>query len=359
MSEILKNCTDILPGHGSRLNVKEMLSSLAEVVDESVAPDVYGAGEYISEFEAEVAGMFNKASAVFMPSGTMAQQIALRIWCDRAANLTVAMHPESHPEIAEYLGYQYLHGLRRIQFGAPEAMRHRVMNLTDLERLGSKPAAVLIELPMRMIGGQLPDWDELVAMSRWCREREIAIHLDGARIWQCQDYYGRSLGEIGELFDSIYVSFYKDIGGMCGSMLLGNESFIQESRTWQRRHGGNLYTQAPFVVSARTRMHEVLPQIPAWNVRARELAGIFSAHDRVIVNPDPPQVNFFQLYLKGDAVTLMERHQQLAEEQGIFLFNALNPSAVPGYACTEIHAWENAARFDITRLETFLDMLLG
>ena len=130
-------------------------------------------------------------------------------------------------------------------------------------------------------------------------------------------------------------------------MLLGSEDFIQEAKLWQIRYGGRLFTQGPFVVSDRLGMQRVLPQIEGWVERAREVAVILSEFDQLTVNPNPPHVNFFQLYVKGDPKQMTQRHMDLAEETGTFLLYKLNPTAVPGLGVTEIHCWENALVFDL------------
>jgi len=356
---LLRSCTNVLPGHGPRQTIAESLREVADWLAGDEQPDLYGTGAYLQAFEAEVAGMFGKPAGVFMPSGTMAQQIALRIWCDRAGRQTVAMHPSSHLEFAEHLGYLHLHGLRRLQFGAPEFVGGRVLTASDFRELGAWPGAALLELPYRELGGQLPPWEDLVATRQWAEERGVALHLDGARIWQCRGYYGKSFEEIGALFDSIYVSFYKELGALCGAMLLGPEDFIAEARVWQRRHGGNLFTQAPFVASARMGLATRLPQLETWVARAKEVAAILLECPGVRINPDPVQVNFFQAYFEGDRATLLERHHQLAEETGTFLFRNLADGAIPGFAMTELHMFENAMRFDLAQLAPFVRRLLG
>jgi hypothetical protein len=67
----------------------------------------------------------------------------------------------------------------------------------------------------------------------------------------------------------------------------------------------------------------------------------------------------FQLFIKGDAETLTRRHHELAERSGTFLFSALSPAAMPGYAMTEIHIWENAMAFDVHQLVPFMKLLLA
>jgi len=354
VDELYASCKNVLPGHGPSQKMKDVFQELADSLDGTETLDRYGAGEYLSAFEAEVAEMFGKPAAVFLPSGTMAQQIALRIWCERSNNYTVAMHPTAHLEFAEQYSYQFLHGLRRIQFGAPEALENRMLTLKDFQSLGKKPGAILLELPYRPLGGQFLGWEELTAIHDWAQENRIPFHLDGARIWQCKSFYDKEYQQVADLFDSLYVSFYKDLGGLCGSMLLGSEDFIQEARMWQVRYGGRLLTQALFVVSDRLGMQRVLPQIDSWVERARDVAAILSEFDRLTVNPNPPHVNFFQMYVKGDPEQMTQRHMEVAEETGTFLFHRLNQTAVPGLGVTEIHFWENAMQFDLDALRHFL-----
>jgi threonine aldolase len=348
-----------LPGHGLRLSAKEALIALVDGMDGSEDQDHYGEGEYLDRFETEVAEMFGKEAGVFMPSGTMAQQIAMRLWCEETGNDTIAMHPTAHLEYAEQLGYQFLHSIKRQQFGVPEILSNRMLKVEDFESLGCLPGLVLLELPYRPLGGQLPTWDELVKIREWALSQDIPMHLDGARIWQCTSFYGKTLQQIAELFESVYVSFYKDLGGLCGSMLMGSSAFIKASRVWQRRYGGNLITQSPSVVSARIGLQRSLPQMQSWVARAKQVAAIFSGFEQITVNPDPPHVNFFQLFIQGDHEALMQRHHQLALESETFLINSLTPSAVPGVAMTELHLWENSMDFDIDLLAPFIKRWLA
>ena len=107
-----------------------------------------------------------------MPSGTMAQPIALRIWADLARTDYVALHATSHVALHEYNSYQVLWQLKGCELGES----HRVPLLEDLKAVARDPlAAVLLELPMREIGGQLPQWDELVRQSDWAREQGIKL----------------------------------------------------------------------------------------------------------------------------------------------------------------------------------------
>jgi len=360
MDEILAHCTNVLPGHGRSDSVKVVLQSLADALQGDETMDQYGSGPYLAAFEAEVAAMFGKEAALFMPSGTMAQQIALRIWCDRRVNPTLAMHPTAHPEWAEHQAYRFLHGLQRLQFGAPEFLGERMLTVADFEALPQEPGVILIELPYRPLGGQLPPWEDLQAIHTWASERGIPLHLDGARLWQCRPFYGHDdYRPIADLFDSIYLSFYKALGGLAGAMLLGPASFVEEAKLWRVRHGGRLFTLAPYVVSAKLGMERVLPQIDGWVRKTQAVAAVLSEFERITIRPDPPHVNMFQLYIRGDAGALNQRHLELAEEMGTFLFWGLGPASVPGLATTEIHCWENAAQFDLNALRPLVKRLLA
>ncbi len=335
-----------------------VMREIADYMGDTNGFDTYGEGEYIQAFEQELADMFGKAAAVFMPSGTMAQQIALRIWCDRANNHNVALHPTAHPESAETLGYLHLHNLKRLQFGLGEPTAHRVLTVKDFEELYVLPAVALLELPSRPIGGQLPNWEELVAISDWANANGVRLHMDGARIWQCRPHFKRSFAEIAALFDSVYVSFYKDIGGMFGCVLIGDDDFVAESRVWLRRQGGNLINQGAAVVSAKMGMEKVLPNIDSWVSKAQELAVIFNGLDGVRTNPEVPQASMFQLYIEGEADALTERNREIEAQTGTKMFRRFSPSIVPNLATTEVHIFEHAMQFDTSRIEPYMRQLL-
>lgn len=249
--------------------------------------------------------------------------------------------------------------MRRLQFGVPEFAKDRLLVSADFQSLPETPGAALLELPCRPLGGQLHAFEDLEAIRDWASDKQVPLHLDGARIWQCRPFYNKTYAEIAALFDSLYVSFYKDLGGLCGCMLVGPAELIAAARMWQRRHGGNLYTQSPYVESARLAMHRVLPQIDNWVQRAGEVAGILDGFDKIRINPNPPHANFFQVFIEGDAETLNQRHLALAEETGTWLFNPFSPSVLPGFASTELHLWENAMAFDLSALPPMIERLLA
>lgn len=316
--QALRTASRSLAGHGPEHPAAELERVAAHIREHDIHADVYGTGNVLTDFEAEVAALFGKPAARFMPSGCMAQPIALRIWAEEKSLFTTAFHPTSHLELHEEHGYKALHGLEAHLLGDP-ARPTLARDLDGLPPLSS----LLIELPAREIGGQLPTWDELVELTQAARARGIRLHLDGARIWEAQAAYDRPFKELGALFDSIYVSFYKGIGALAGAMLLGPEDFIAEAATWQRRQGGTLYSNLTHIVSAKMRLAPALSRMPLFHARAKTVAKLWSARPEVSVLPDPPQTNMFHIHIQGDAEDLLCARDRVARDTGIWLFGGL------------------------------------
>lgn len=326
-------CTRSLSHHGrDHESPARTLRALAAACGEDVLRDAYGEGELIEGLERDVARLLGHEAAVFLPSGTMAQQIALRIWADRKGPRNVAFHPLSHLEIHEHLAYRHLHGLHGVVVGS----RWGLVTLDDLKKVVEPLSAVLLELPQREIGGRLPSWEELSAISAWAREKGIALHLDGARLWECGPFYGKEYAEIAGLFDSVYVSFYKGLGGIAGCVLSGPASLAAEARVWQRRHGGNLVQLYPYVLSARAALAERLPRMPEYVARARSIAARLSGLAGIEVVPDPPHTNMMHLHLPGAKERLEAAALALAEETSVWLFGKLQPGPTPSRAILEV-----------------------
>jgi threonine aldolase len=302
------------------LSMSAQLEEIGRWTQHYEQQDVYGTGELIESFTGDIARLLDKPAAVFLPSGTMAQCIALRIWAEQAGTSRVGFHATSHLELHEKHAYRELHGLDGIILGDAD----RVVTLDDLVAAGEPLAAVLLELPMREIGGQLPAWEELKAQSDWARHNAVALHMDGARLWQCTSYYQRSMADIAALFDSVYVSFYKDIGGIAGSVLAGPEAFIEEAKTWISRAGGNLYSFFPYVLAARAGMERNLGAIPKAVAAAGWLADFFRAELGLETTPANPPTNLFHLKLRAEPDELLAYAIDWTERHKIFLMPSPN-----------------------------------
>lgn len=323
------NCTYSAIRH-QKQSLKTQLQRLADAVGEDETSDVYGSGDLIESFEKEIAGLLGKEAAVFLPSGTMAQPAALKIWSEQARSPYVAYHSTSHLQLHEQNSAQALWGLTPILLGTPL----HVPSLDDIKTAAGNPlAAVLLELPMREIGGQLPSWDDLVAQSEWLKAQGIKRHMDGARLWQCPAAYNKSLAEVAALFDSVYVSFYKDLGGIAGACLVGDQSFIDQAKIWIRRAGGNLYSLAPYVVAAREGLKKYLPGLAKRREQAIWLAEQLNTIDGLQTWPLVPQTNMFRLRVSKKADDVLPSVTQWMLENDCAVFGMPYEQGEQHFAC--------------------------
>jgi threonine aldolase len=296
--EAFNQTTYQLVGHGKR-NIQILKDTLKDM-DGNLDSDMYGAGKLIEDFQERIAQYLGKESAVFFPSGTMAQQIALRIWCDKKGLRKVAYHPLCHLEIHEQDGLKELHHIEPILL----ADKSRTIQLDDVLNMNVDISCLLLELPQREIGGQLPDYEDLEAISAYCLEKGIKLHLDGARLFEILPYYQKSAAEICKLFDSVYVSFYKGIGGIAGAILAGDEAFTKESKVWKRRHGGDLISLYPYIISADHYFKQRLPKMGQYYEEAKELAGLYNQCHAIVTKPLEPVSNMFHVHIDLPKVRL-------------------------------------------------------
>ncbi|HEX3958401.1 MAG TPA: beta-eliminating lyase-related protein [Trebonia sp.] len=323
-------CTAAASGHAFRSPAQafeDLARACAELGIEGW--DAYGEGGAVQRLETEVAKTFEVEAAAFFPSGVMAQQAALRIHADRAASRRVALPDLSHLLVHEEDGPRILHDLEicfLTQGRAAPAARH-------VEAIPGRIAAVLVELPLRDAGCLLPTWDDLVQLSEACRARGTALHFDGARIWESQPWFDRPLPEIAALADSLYISFYKGLGGLAGAALLGPADFVAEARIWRRRLGGTIYHMTAEAVSALVGLRDQLPLLGDAVAWARAFAAELPSS--VTVQPGVPHTSQFMVYAAGDADIVNERVLALIEEHHIGL-PTWHPAQEPGRIRAEL-----------------------
>lgn len=321
--EVLKKSFDAttfqLSGHGLR-NVNVLKRAFQQIDDETKS-DIYGTGPAINEFEEKMAKFLCKEKAVFFPSGTMAQQIALRIWSDKKGSAKVAYHPLSHLEIHEEDGLKELHGIHSVLLTDKDS----VIQLADIEAMDKDVACVLLELPQREIGGQLPDFETLQAISKYCRKHDIRLHLDGARILETLPFYGKYVEEICRLFDSVYLSMYKGIGGIAGAVLAGNKEFIKHSKIWKKRHGGDLISLYPYIFTADYYFDLRKDKMANYFESAKELAAKYNSCEGITTLPGIPVSNMFHVHINKSVEQAAEILAAVHEESAIGLTGYVRP----------------------------------
>ncbi|MGH3302193.1 MAG: threonine aldolase family protein [Streptosporangiaceae bacterium] len=344
-----RRCTRSIQGHGLAT-----AASMLATIPADTTIDNYGQGGVVADLEAEICRVLGKPAATFLPSGIMGQQAVLRVHADARNRRTVVFHPLCHLEQHEEQAYQRLHGL----IGRLAGQRDRLITMDDLTAIAEPPAALLLELPQRDIGGQQPAWDDLAAQVEWARERGAAAHLDGARLWESSAGYRRSPAEISALFDTVYVSFYKGIGALPGCCVAGPGDVIEQVREWRRRMGGTLHGLWPSAASALTLLAERLPKFPRYLDHARAVAAALSAIPGITVIPDPPQVPMMHLMLRVGRDDYTKAARRLAEDEGLWASPFCMPTADPAVQRLEFSVGDATLEFTPAAVaETFAGLI--
>jgi threonine aldolase len=326
LEELARSCTRYLAGDGPR-----RAATLLDAIPKDTEVDYYGVGGAVALLEADVARLLGKESALFLPTGTMAQQAVLRVHADRRSSRSVAFHPTCHLDgWAEERGYQGLHGL----FGIPVGPREEPLTHSALESVRQPVAALLLELPQRALGGTLPSWAKLTKQVEWARDRGAAVHLDGARLWEASAFYAsvhrKTLVDVAGLFDTVYVSFYKGLGGLGGCCVAGDRDVIDELSVWRTRHGGRVFMMWPYAASARTVLATRLPRMPAYFRHAKAIGRALRGVLGVEVLPDPPQCPMLHVRLAVTLDGLIANAKRIARNDKVWTF--ARPFATEGPA---------------------------
>ncbi|MGW4731505.1 threonine aldolase family protein [Streptomyces shenzhenensis] len=331
----------VLARPGMRASIRERLELLREagpqVYDLDEPADMYG-DRIVAALEDRVAALLGTEAAAFFPTGTMAQQVALRCWAARTGNPSVALHPLSHPEVHERHALSQVSGLRPVHVTTAT----RLPTAEEIRALAEPFGTLMLELPLRDAGFVLPAWDELTEVVAAARERDAVVHFDGARLWESTVHFDRSLDEIAGLADSVYVSFYKSLDGLSGAALAGSTTLVEDAKVWRHRYGGMLFQQFPAALSALVGLERELPRLPEYVRHARVVAGAlregFAAHGLpwASVHPEEPHTHQFQVWLPYEPDVAAEAAVRQAEETSVALFAGRWQSGGPGLAMTEV-----------------------
>lgn len=337
----LKAACDVTVGfpHDGDFPPSQRLRSVADFMDAKgwTSEETYLDGPMTRALEAETAQWLGTEAAIWFPTGTMAQGAAARIHAAETGRNTLLLHPSSHLELHEEHGYRDAHGLHAgltPDWRAPVTAR-------DVEAEGPDLAAVLVELPQRHAGGLLPTWSELEAIKAACRARGARLHIDGARLWTCiAAYEGRLLAEICTGADSVYVSFYKDIGALGGAALAGSAAFVEQARVWRHRLGGLVIRGWPHVPDALRLLPERMARMPGYVARARELAAAIQAGSGFEIEPRAPLTNMFHVRIPMDGKMIATARDHAARETGVWLANRFWDYEAPACHSAELSVGE-------------------
>jgi len=262
--------------------------------------DMYGMSTSKAEFETHIAKLLGKTTGLFFSTGVQAQLAAVKIYCERAKKNPAAWHISCHLETAEQAAYKELYGLSRILLGTVADKLATVEQIkTVLDRPeADRPAVIVIEIPNRVLGCETYTFSELVELSAACKAAKIALHMDGARLWEIEPWYqakfGKTFADVAGLFDSVYFSMYKGLGGATGAFLNSNDaSFIDEAKIWQRRGGGNAFSSSYYWIDCQRGFNESIGTFARKREKMLEVArGILDATKGYKAEDGQPIVSF-------------------------------------------------------------------
>ena len=328
--QIKQECEFVLfrPLPPSPADTLARLAAHPEAVD---AVDDYGVGGAVARLEEATTARLGKEAGLFFIKGVTAQLCVLRAHAQARGCRNVVIHPMSHMDIDESGAIERVGDLRAIRLG-----RFAPFKRDALASLTEPLAAVVVELPLRRAGFLLPDMEELRAISAWCHAQSVPLHFDGARLWEAAAGFGVTEAELAALADSVYVSYYKGLGGLGGALVAGTRTLIESLRPWKTRYGGDLFTAYPQAISALEGLQGLRPRMHEFAQRARTLASGLHDLPGLIVHPRPPHTNAFQVWIPGTAAALVADHARFAAEQKLWLFDGFSEAPLAGHAMAEI-----------------------
>lgn len=234
----------VFRGDGEPKTVRSMLQQLdAFDTAQGILPDSFARGGTVEQLEHHFATRLGKETAVFMPTGTLANHLALRQLCGVKPRAMVPEQSHLYNDAGDCV--PRLSGINLI----PLAKDRPYFTLDELQeaihqsvsgRVCSPVGAVMIESPVRRQHGQIMPYEELVAITSYCTTQGIATHLDGARLYMMAAATGISPQQYACHFDTVYVSLYKYFGAPFGAILAGPRAALENLYHERRMFGGGL-----------------------------------------------------------------------------------------------------------------------
>ena len=235
----------VFRGDGEPRTPGTTLRQISELDASDVEADTYSLGGSVEKLEQMFAEMLGKESAIFMPTGTLANHLAIRRLCGTRPKAIVQEQSHLYHDTGDCVARLSGITLVPLASGRPSFTVDELkeaMDLSESARVASPVGAVMIESPVRRQSGQVVPFDEMKAISELCQERGVATHLDGARLYMMSAATGVRPKDYAALFDTVYVSLYKYFGAPFGAVVAGTSEFTTDLYHERRMFGGGLYS---------------------------------------------------------------------------------------------------------------------
>jgi threonine aldolase len=297
----------------SPLEYSRLLLELAEAG--KIEADNYSRGGVVEELEVSFAELLGKESAVFMPTGTLANHIALRKLSSEGKKVIV--QAESHIYNDSGDCSQILSGLNLIPL-APQRATFTIEELRSAVqkahsgRVRSPVGVISIETPVRRMREEMFDFKEMKKISAFARGQGIRMHLDGARLFIASVHTGIPPAEFAAEFDTVYTSLYKAFNAASGAILAGTKEFTRDLFHLRRMFGGGMPQVWPFAAVALYYVRSFLDDYANALNTAEKFFVLLGTNKTFRVEKLSNGTNIFKLHVKG--VNLQEFRQKLQQK---------------------------------------------
>ena len=261
-----------------------------------VGDDVYGEDPTVLALQERVAALLGHEAALFTPTGSMANQLGLRLLARPGEE--VLCDSQAHVVRAELGAHAAFGAVTTRTWNAPDGLfaAADVIGMavpessTHLVRTG----VVAVENTHNFGGGTVQPLDELATLRSWAAESSVRLHLDGARLWNAHAATGTSLQTYGRLFDTVSVCLSKGLGAPIGSLIAGSADLVTGARWWRKRLGGGMRQVGVLAAAGLYALDHNIERLVEDHARAAELARRLS---EVIGGVSVPQTNIVVLDL--------------------------------------------------------------
>jgi threonine aldolase len=290
-----------------------------------VGDDVYGDDPTVNALEERVAAMFGKEAGVFTPTGSLANQLAIRMLVAPGEELLAETN--SHIVRAELGAAAVFSGITTRTWPAKNGLLV-AKDALEIARPNSGPylvstTAIAVENTHNFGGGTVQPLDEIKALRKGADELGLALHLDGARIWNAHVASGVALNEYGKYFDTVSVCLSKGLGAPIGSIMLGKKDLVSKARVWRKRYGAGMRQVGLLAGAAHYALDHNIARLSEDHRRAKQLAVAIAAIDKSFVDPATVETNIVGLDLASAPYTAAELAAR-CREAGLWI-SALGP----------------------------------
>ena len=270
------------------------------MAEADVGDDVYGDDPTVKQLEAKTAELLGKEAALFVPSGTMANQIAIGVHTQPGDELLCAT--TSHVYVWEAGGIARLWGVTARTFAGDggllvlDQLRNAIRPGDDVHYVRTR--LICLENTHNRGGGRIHPIADIAEISRWAREHNLARHLDGARLMNAVVGSGRPAREWAHHFDTVSICFSKGLGAPIGSALAGSAEAIERGRRLRKLLGGGMRQVGVIAAAALYALEHHIDRLSDDHANARTLAAAFESVDGFVLESGPPETNLVWVAVK-------------------------------------------------------------